>query len=199
MGLNDEPAPAVSRRALLKAGAWAAPVIVIAAAAPRAAASNDATGVIEFTNVAHYWDWTTGITGLTVETQVKFSSGTGTIDNLTVVLQIENNDGQYLVGGVPAIVAGEPEWSAAGTGSAVTVGDETWISYTFLWAADSTLLQPTELTSLLRATVPLSAPLPSAPPGSPWSIVATAPGTTIPPASQSGTGATFIDLGPTTP
>ena len=51
---EDAP-PAIGRRSVLRAGAWAAPVLVLATAAPAAAASVAPTGTLVFNNLTRYW------------------------------------------------------------------------------------------------------------------------------------------------
>ncbi|WP_243075672.1 hypothetical protein [Microbacterium sp. SS28] len=195
---TTDSAGTIDRRTLLRAGAWAAPVIVIAATAPAAAASNaTASGELTFTNLSYYWSYGDGglITGLTANTTVGFApGGSGTIDSITLVISIENADDQYLVGGVPVLRQGGPRWNAAGGGVTVDVGGVAWIRYTFLCTGPVT---PGTFTPLLEATVPLTVGHPSAPPVSPWTAIASAPGGSVQPATGQGTGAEFLDLGPT--
>ena len=96
-------------------------------------------------------------------------------------------DDQYLVGGAPVLIAGSPEWEAAGVGETVTNAGGTWIRYMFTWTGS---LTPNASTAILEASVPFTEPLQNPPETSRWIIIATADG--VKPATGEGTSATFI-------
>ena len=199
----QHPKKTIDRRTLLKAGAWSAPAIIAMTALPGAAASGGtATGKLDFTNVSYYWAYGAGgaVVGLTANTTVGFKhGGTGTITSILLMVQINNANGAYLVGGTPTIRLGAPGWSVSQVGTTI-VGRHgvPWIQYSFLWTGT---LVPIGYTALLEATVPLATPFPSTPPaGSRWLVIASAPNEPdVKPAASAGSGRDFVDRGPTAP
>lgn len=197
----QHPKKTIDRRTLLKAGAWAAPVIVLSTAAPAAAASGTATGKLDFTNVSYYWAYGPGgVVGLTANTTVGFKhGGTGTITSILLMVQINNANGTYLVGGKPAILLGAPGWTVSQVGTTIVDRHRVpWIQYGFLWTGT---LVPIGYTALLEATFPLAEAHPNGPPaGSKWLVIASAPSEpNVKPAAQAGNGREFVDRGPVTP
>lgn len=202
MGTDAEPGtPAIDRRTLLKAGAWAPPVILLSLPAPAAAASVTATGQLNFTNLSYYWayDATGGIVGLTANTRVIFTGpgATGTVTAITMVVTIQNPTELYLAGATPTILMGAPDWKASGPAETVIINNASWIRYTFAWTG---VLAPNESTVVIEATVPLTTRQSTTPAGSPWTITASAPGAPgVAPATGAGLGTEFEDRGPITP
>jgi signal peptidase I len=148
-----------------------------------------ATGKLLFNNLSYYWAYGTGgVVGLSANTSVQFSEGTGTITKITFVTTIDNTGGLYLVGGMPVLDPSSTNWAADGPGKA----NGTDIVYTFIWTG---ALAPYGTTSTLVATVPLSTVHPTPPAGSRhWTAVASAPGVTS--ATGSGVSTDFDDVSP---
>ena len=195
----QHPKKTIDRRTLLKAGAWSTPAIIAMTALPGAAASGGtATGKLDFTNVSYYWAYGDGgVVGLTANTTVGFKhGGTGTITSIQLMVQIENANGTYLVGGEPRILLGAPAWTVSQVGTTIVdrKGRE-WIQYSFLWTGT---LVPIGYTALLEATVPLTEPHPGGPPaGSKWLLIASAPNdANVKPGARAGSGREFEDRGP---
>src|SRR4051812_910081 len=81
----------MDRRQLLRAGAWAAPVIVLATASPASAASTDPYElVLDGTNFNFGWSSSGQRTGIVGSTQVRvvFHPDAATITGITLVVQL---------------------------------------------------------------------------------------------------------------
>ncbi|WP_394554469.1 hypothetical protein ACDF64_07405 [Agromyces sp. MMS24-JH15] len=187
---TGDAAATIDRRTLLKAGAWTAPVLVLATATPAAAASGTASGALTFTNLTY--DWVSGdggsFVGLRANTNVGFyTNPVGTVSAVVLVIEIENADGIFQVGGVPVLdPQSVPGWAATGGGVAIDVGGVPWIRYTFTWTG---ALTPFNATGLLLATVPLSSPQTPPVRAHAWTAVATAPNDPgVGPATGGGSG-----------
>lgn len=128
MHVPEDAQAGVGRRQLLKAGAWAAPVVVLAAAVPAASASPQGQGQIGFTNITG-WIVTAGpnLTAIagTTQFQAAWSDDAKTITSATVVITLP---AAGMVAAAPTVVAGNSEWTA-GTGT-ISGADAV---YEFVW------------------------------------------------------------------
>ncbi|QWT23572.1 hypothetical protein KPL76_12815 [Subtercola sp. PAMC28395] len=122
---DSETGPSLQRRQLLKAGAWAVPVIAVAAASPAARASNNGI-VLVFNHLAAWYLWTGGDkTGMGMSTSVQATgSGTSTGD-VTVTI---TTDSAGLLPVAPIFESPSTGWSNVSQGI-----NGTKIAFTFLW------------------------------------------------------------------
>ena len=107
--------PAIDRRSLLRARAWAAPVLVLATAAPAAWASVAPTGKLHFNNLSYHWVYGTGrvVVGVQANASVQFHLG-DRYDPVDLARSRHRNmDNQYS-SAVPRYSFRQPEWAAAG-------------------------------------------------------------------------------------
>jgi hypothetical protein len=149
----SDPAPSeksgMNRRDLMRAGAWAAPAVLIAAATPQASASGDAT--LAFNNatvwIASESGTPVGISG-TTSFRVDYSPTANTVTSAALILTM-NATGMLLT---PVATSGAG-W--VGPESGVLDGNGS-ISYTFAWAGS---LDPDNAgsSSPLNFTIPCDA------------------------------------------
>lgn len=88
---TDRATAAIHRRQLLKIGAWAAPVIVLATALPAAAASGDVID-LRFTTSSLFYTWgttaSTGIGGTFTITPAQTAGSGSTVTSMTLVVAV---------------------------------------------------------------------------------------------------------------
>ena len=120
----------IDRRKLLKVGAWAAPVVVLAAAVPAAGASG--TAALSFAPGANlFYTWgSTAVSGIGGTVAVKLDHTSGSGGSATPVTVVISVDAAGLAAGVPAQVVSGSGWATAGV-AGPTNGR---MSYTFTYA-----------------------------------------------------------------
>lgn len=174
----------LDRRQLLKAGVWAAPVLVLTTAVPASAASVTPTDVIlRFTHAYAFYAWDAGHkTGLTVTTKVEADSQMGTsTTSVTLVFTVEALG--LSTTAAPSIATGGPAWTS--TGPAVANGSS--LVFTFLWAGN---IPAFGNTGEIRFTLAGDANSLDGVVNKGWTALATSPGATSATASGSTLRAT---------
>ncbi|MCC6270175.1 MAG: hypothetical protein IT190_02740 [Microbacteriaceae bacterium] len=127
---TNETQSGISRRGLLRGVAWAAPVIVVATAAPGASASGGDI-VIVFDNfyVGKVWgSWPNDWGGVLGNLQIDRTGVGPNLTQLTVTLTFETRLGLTGVSGSVDLTGSNPGWSV----QSVSVG-ATYTVYTFAW------------------------------------------------------------------
>lgn len=175
--LSEPVAAGISRRTVLQAGAWSAPVIAVAAAVPAASASIIET--LKFTDFRMWFDWDnaghrTGIAGCTT---VWLDGDPGqTAGPVTLVVSVPILNMSTTI---------EPTVAGAGWlfSSVEPDSGNVWMNYTFVWSGEL-VANGAAYTSTITFHLPADATLEPGD-GLEWSASATA-GVGIVPASWAG-------------
>lgn len=138
----------MSRRAMLRGVAWAAPVIVVATAAPGAAASGGDVGIVmDNFYVGKVWaTWPNDWGGILGNLQIDRSGFGTSLTQLFVTLTVESRLGLTGDSGSVNITGSNPGWSVL----TVSVG-ATYTVYTFMWNGN---MVPNGNTGILNYTIP---------------------------------------------
>jgi hypothetical protein len=105
----------MDRRDLIKAGLWAAPVLLLATATPAAAAASTPRSYLQFIGP---WSWHpgdgAGYFGVNVQLQGEFGAQPNPVSNVIITLSVPESAGS---GGTAEVALGDESWIAAAGGA----------------------------------------------------------------------------------